>query len=62
MKSPGGLALVANLIAQLAFGLVAMTICLPSMPSWVDGFGASTAVVQLTFSTGRRPSRSDSGP
>jgi DHA1 family bicyclomycin/chloramphenicol resistance-like MFS transporter len=41
---------VANLIAQLAFGLVAMTICLPSMPSWVDRFGASTAAVQLTFS------------
>lgn len=41
---------IANLIAQLAFGLVAMTICLPSMPSWVDAFGASTAAVQLTFS------------
>ncbi len=41
---------VANLIAQLAFGLVAMTICLPSMPSWVDDFGTSTAAVQLTFS------------
>jgi DHA1 family bicyclomycin/chloramphenicol resistance-like MFS transporter len=50
MKSPGRAGLVANLIAQLAFGLMVMTICLPSMPSWVDGFGASTAVVQLTFS------------
>lgn len=50
MRRPGGAALVANLIAQLSFGLVAMTICLPSMPSWVDSFGASTAIVQLTFS------------
>lgn len=43
-------ALVAALIAQIAFGLIAMTICLPSMPSWAEGFGVGTATVQLTFS------------
>lgn len=42
--------LTANLIAQLAFGLVIMTICLPSMQDWPATFGASQAAVQLTFS------------
>lgn len=42
--------LVANLVAQLAFGLLAMTICLPSMQEWPATFGASQAAVQLTFS------------
>ena len=42
--------LTANLIAQLAFGLLAMTICLPSMQDWAATFGASQASVQLTFS------------
>ena len=42
--------LVANLLAQLAFGLLAMTICLPSMQEWASIFGASQASVQLTFS------------
>lgn len=42
--------LTANLVAQLAFGLVAMTICLPSMQDWPAAFGASQAAVQLTFS------------
>jgi DHA1 family bicyclomycin/chloramphenicol resistance-like MFS transporter len=42
--------LVANLLAQLAFGLLAMTICLPSMQEWAGIFGASQASVQLTFS------------
>ena len=42
--------LLANLLAQLAFGLVAMTICLPSMQEWGALFGASQAQVQLTFS------------
>lgn len=41
---------VANLIAQMAFGLVAMTICLPSTQEWGAIFGASPAGVQLTFS------------
>jgi len=42
--------LVANLIAQLAFGLLAMTLCLPSMQEWGDIFHASQSAVQLTFS------------
>lgn len=47
--APHGL-LVANLLAQLAFGLLAMTICLPSMQEWGAIFGSSQAAVQLTFS------------
>nr|WP_162911090.1 MFS transporter [Azohydromonas sediminis] len=42
--------LVANLLAQLAFGLLAMMICIPSMQQWGATFGASQAAVQLTFS------------
>ena len=42
--------LIANLIGQLTFGLLAMTICLPSLQDWSATFGASQAVVQLTFS------------
>lgn len=42
--------LVVNLIAQLAFGLLAMTLCLPSMQEWGDIFQASQSSVQLTFS------------
>ena len=42
--------LLINLLAQLALGLVAMTICLPSMQEWGALFGASQAQVQLTFS------------
>ena len=42
--------LVATLLAQVAFGLLAMTICLPSMQQWGAIFGASQARVQLTFS------------
>jgi DHA1 family bicyclomycin/chloramphenicol resistance-like MFS transporter len=41
---------IANLVAQMAFGLVAMTICLPSTQEWGALFGASPASVQLTFS------------
>ena len=47
--APHGL-LIANLLAQLAFGLLAMTICLPSMQEWGAIFGTSQAAVQLTFS------------
>lgn len=47
--APHGL-LIANLLAQLAFGLLAMTICLPSMQEWGALFGSSQAAVQLTFS------------
>lgn len=39
-----------NLLAQLAFGLLAMTICLPSMQEWGSIFGTDQASVQLTFS------------
>ncbi len=42
--------LIANLLAQIAFGLLAMTICLPSMQEWGALFGADQASVQLSFS------------
>ena len=42
--------LLFTLLAQISFGLIAMTICLPSMQEWGDVFGASQARVQLTFS------------
>lgn len=42
--------LIANLLAQLAFGLLTMTICLPSMQEWGALFDSSQAAVQLTFS------------
>lgn len=41
--------MILNLIAQLAFGLLAMTICLPSMQEWGAIFGADQSSVQLTF-------------
>lgn len=47
--APHGL-LIANLLAQICFGLLAMTICLPSMQEWGVLFGRSQASVQLTFS------------
>lgn len=42
--------LVANLLAQLAFGLLAMTLCLPSMQEWGALFGQAQGRVQLSFS------------
>ena len=42
--------LIANLLAQICFGLLAMTICLPSMQEWGVRFGSSQATVQLSFS------------
>lgn len=48
--TPSHAPLIANLIAQLAFGLLAMTICLPSMQEWGALFGSDQASVQLTFS------------
>lgn len=42
--------LIAILMAPIAFGLLAMTICLPSMQEWGAIFGATQASVQLTFS------------
>nr|WP_186329792.1 Bcr/CflA family efflux MFS transporter [Variovorax boronicumulans] len=41
--------LTANLVAQLALGLLAMTVCLPSMQQWPAEFGATQAEVQLGF-------------
>ena len=42
--------LTVTLVAQMALGLLAMTICLPSMLDWPRIFGASQAQVQLSFS------------
>ncbi|MEY4654519.1 MAG: hypothetical protein RI884_3100 [Pseudomonadota bacterium] len=42
--------LVAILLGQLAFGLFAMTLCIPSMQEWSSILGATQAQVQLTFS------------
>lgn len=42
--------LIANLLAQISLGLLAMTICLPSMQEWEAVFDAKQADVQLTFS------------
>lgn len=42
--------LISNLLGQLAFGLLAMTICIPSMQEWGAILRASQASVQLTFS------------
>jgi DHA1 family bicyclomycin/chloramphenicol resistance-like MFS transporter len=42
--------LIAVLVAQLALGLVLMTISLPSMQDWPATFNAGQASVQLTFS------------
>lgn len=42
--------LIANILGQIAFGLLAMTICLPSMQQWGTIFRAEQAAVQLTFS------------
>ncbi|MEZ5653562.1 MAG: Bcr/CflA family efflux MFS transporter [Burkholderiaceae bacterium] len=47
---PSGKVVVANIIAQITFGLLAMTICLPSIQEWGQIFGADQASVQLTFS------------
>jgi len=41
--------LIANLLSQISFGLLVMTICLPSMQQWGALFGARQASVQLTF-------------
>ncbi|WP_295502113.1 Bcr/CflA family efflux MFS transporter [Limnohabitans sp. Rim8] len=42
--------LIANVLAQISFGLLAMTLCLPSMQEWGDIFSTRQADVQLTFS------------
>jgi MFS transporter, DHA1 family, multidrug resistance protein len=52
MNSPSPVrpALVLNLLAQMAFGLLAMTLCIPSMQDWPAIFSVSQSQVQLTFS------------
>ena len=42
--------LTLNLVAQIAYGLFAMTVCLPSMAEWGGLFGRPQDQVQLTFS------------
>lgn len=42
--------LIANVLAQISFGLLAMTLCLPSMQEWGAIFNTRQADVQLTFS------------
>ena len=42
--------LIANVLAQISFGLLAMTLCLPSMQEWGAIFSTRQADVQLTFS------------
>lgn len=41
---------VAMIVAQLGYGLLAMMLCIPSMPDWAALFGQGQAQVQLTFS------------
>jgi DHA1 family bicyclomycin/chloramphenicol resistance-like MFS transporter len=48
-STPPGPWLIANIVAQLALGLLAMTICLPSMQHWPALFGATQAQVQIGF-------------
>ncbi len=45
-----GHGLIAIVLAQISFGLLAMTLCLPSMQEWGAIFDAPQADVQLTFS------------
>ncbi len=46
----GGLTRLLVLVANVGIGLMAMTICVPSMPAWEGVFQATTADVQLTYS------------
>jgi DHA1 family bicyclomycin/chloramphenicol resistance-like MFS transporter len=48
--APSHAALLAILVAQAAFGLLVMTLSLPSMPDWRATFPGDPAQVQLTFS------------
>jgi MFS transporter, DHA1 family, multidrug resistance protein len=50
LQKPSRVLLISNLLGQLAFGLLAMTICIPSMQEWGAIFSADQASVQLTFS------------
>lgn len=48
LPRPAGL--LPYLLAQVVFGLLAMTICLPSMQQWGELLSADATHVQLTFS------------
>ena len=50
LKPPPSGRLIATVLGQLAFGLFAMTISLPSMQEWGVIFDVSQPAVQLTFS------------
>jgi len=41
--------LAALLVAHVAFGLLAMTICIPSMQDWLGQFAATQTAVQVSF-------------
>lgn len=49
-RRPGRSARLLVLVANVGIGLMAMTICVPSMPAWEAVFQATTADVQLTYS------------
>ena len=49
-RDPPSSALIAQILGQLAFGLIAMTLCIPSMAEWDGVFDTTPAMVQLTFS------------
>lgn len=50
LRRGAALARLIVLVSNVGIGLMAMTICLPSMPSWEASFGTTTADVQLTYS------------
>ena len=49
-RNPPQPALIAQILGQLAFGLLAMTLRIPSMAEWGGAFDTTQAMVQLTFS------------
>lgn len=46
-----GVSITSFVLANVALGLVAMTICLPAMPLWTSELNASAAAVQATYGT-----------
>lgn len=49
-RQPSTPVLIAVLLACIGYGLIAMTLCLPSMAQWSTMFAVSQASVQLSFS------------
>src|SRR6476661_897931 len=52
--------LILTLVSQIALGMLALAICLPSMQQWVGAFGAAFGVLQLVHGPlsdrlGRKP-------